>query len=66
VPVMRWKVFGPVVGGADFRRLWAASTLSALEDYFRLFAIPLLVFALTRSALGTARRWRWRLSRTWS
>ncbi|MBO0830572.1 MAG: MFS transporter [Actinobacteria bacterium] len=37
----------------DFRRLWLASTIAALGDYFRLFAIPLLVFALTGSALTT-------------
>jgi MFS family permease len=53
VPVGRWRVAGSGVGGADFRLLWAGSTLAALGDYFRLFAIPLLVFGLTRSALGT-------------
>jgi MFS family permease len=37
----------------DFRRLWAAATLSAAGDYLRLFAVPFLVFSLTRSALNT-------------
>lgn len=37
----------------DFRLLWLAATAAALSGYFRLFAIPLLVFALTGSALNT-------------
>lgn len=36
-----------------FRRLWAAATLSVVGDYFRLFAVPFLVFSLTGSALNT-------------
>lgn len=38
---------------ADFRLLWLATTVAALGDFFRLFAIPLLVFSLTGSALNT-------------
>lgn len=38
---------------AGFRWLWAAATVSVVGDYFRLFAVPFLVFSLTGSALNT-------------
>jgi len=37
----------------DFVRLWVALTVSYLGDFFSLFAIPLLVFTITDSALQT-------------
>lgn len=37
----------------DFVRLWIALTISYLGDFFSFFAIPLLVFTLTGSALQT-------------
>jgi len=38
---------------ADFVRLWAASTISVFGDFFTVFALPLLVFSTTGSALQT-------------
>lgn len=37
----------------DFVKLWAASTISVFGDFFTVFALPLLVFSRTGSALQT-------------
>src|SRR5438445_9873866 len=37
---------------ADFKRFWAGQTVSQLGSSFTLFAIPLLVFKLTHSAVN--------------
>lgn len=37
-----------------FRRLWAAGTISEAGDWLLLIALPIVVFQLTGSALGTA------------
>jgi len=37
--------------GADFRKFWVGQTISNLGGSFTLFALPLLVFQLTGSAL---------------
>jgi MFS family permease len=39
---------------ADFRRFWLGQTVSALGSSFTLFALPLLVFKLTGSAMSLA------------
>ena len=38
--------------GGDFRRFWAGQTISNLGGAFTIFALPLLVFKLTGSALN--------------
>lgn len=38
---------------AGFRRLWLATSLSVFGNTFSLFAVPLLVFSLTGSAVKT-------------
>jgi MFS family permease len=40
--------------GGDFVRFWTGQTISALGSSFTLFALPLLVFKLTGSAMGLA------------
>ncbi|MGZ4386822.1 MAG: MFS transporter [Gaiellaceae bacterium] len=40
--------------GGDFRRFWLGQSVSALGSSFTLFALPLLVFRLTGSAMGLA------------
>jgi len=44
---------GSIWRNRDFVRLWVALTISYLGDFFSFFAIPLLVFTLTGSALQT-------------
>lgn len=44
---------GSVWRNPDFVRLWTASTISAFGDFFTVFALPLLVFTTTGSALLT-------------
>ena len=40
--------------GADFRKFWLGQTISSLGDAFTGFALPLLVYQLTGSALNLA------------
>jgi MFS family permease len=40
--------------GSDFTHFWLGQTISALGSSFTLFALPLLVFKLTGSAIGLA------------
>jgi MFS family permease len=40
--------------GADFRKFWTGQTISVLGSAFSSFAMPLLVFQLTHSALNLA------------
>jgi MFS family permease len=47
-----WPASG--VPGSGFRRLWAASTVSALGDGMYLAALPLLAAELTRDPLAVA------------
>lgn len=44
---------GSIWRNRDFVRMWVALTISYLGDFFSIFAIPLLVFTLTGSALQT-------------
>lgn len=44
---------GSVWRNPDFVRLWATSTISVFGDFFTVFALPLLVFSTTGSALQT-------------
>lgn len=44
---------GSVWRNSDFVKLWAASTISVFGDFFTYFALPLLVFSTTGSALQT-------------
>lgn len=37
----------------DFLRLWLATTVSSLGDFFTAYALPLLIFSVTGSALQT-------------
>ncbi|MBA2391018.1 MAG: MFS transporter [Geodermatophilaceae bacterium] len=45
--------YGSVWRDGQFLRLWTASTISAFGDFFTVFALPLLVFLTTGSALLT-------------
>ena len=43
---------GPLRGCAPFRRLWAGTTLSGLGSALTMFAVPLQVYDITRSAFA--------------
>jgi len=45
---------GNALFSRDFRRFWLGQTISALGNSFTLFALPLLVFKLTGSAISLA------------
>lgn len=45
---------GSVWRNVDFVKLWTASTISAFGDFFSAFALPLLVFVSTGSAVCPA------------
>ena len=44
----------PKRSGSDFAKFWTGQTISQLGSSFTLFALPLLVFKLTGSAVNLA------------
>ncbi len=52
--ILRRAGIGGVRFSRDFNRFWLGQTISALGSSFTLFALPLLVFKLTGSAISLA------------